>query len=63
MTTMSDAENSPLDLTGLDFGPAWAKDKKPTRDYSKEVGPRESRDRRGKGAPRDGGGPGGDPPG
>lgn len=57
---MSDADNAPLDLTGLDFGPAWAKDKKPARDYSKEVGPREGRDRRGKGPRRsDGGGGGG----
>lgn len=53
---MSDAEKSPLDLTGLDFGPAWAKDKTPARDYSKEVGPRENRDRRGKGPRREGGG-------
>lgn len=53
---MSDAEKSPLDLTGLDFGPSWAKDKTPARDYSKEVGPRENRDRRGKGPRREGGG-------
>ncbi|WP_411845857.1 hypothetical protein AAFN60_20020 [Roseibacillus persicicus] len=56
---MSDAEKSPLDLTGLDFGPAWAKDKTPARDYSKEVGPREGRDRRGSGPRRSGGGGGG----
>ena len=46
---MSEADKSPLDLTGLDFGPAWAKDKSPARDFSKEVGPREGKDRRGKG--------------
>ncbi len=53
---MSDSNDSPLDLSGLDFGPSWAKDKTPARDYSKEVGPRESRDRRGKGPRREGGG-------
>lgn len=52
---MSDSKDGPLDLSGLDFGPAWAKDKTPARDYSKEVGPRESRDRRGKGNRREGG--------
>lgn len=52
---MSAEDKSPLDLTGLDFGPAWAKDEKPIRDYSKEVGPREGRDRRGGGPRRDGG--------
>lgn len=48
---MSDAEkpkSSPtLDLSGLDFGPSWAKSDAPSRDYSKEVGPRENRDKRG----------------
>lgn len=53
---MSKEEKPPLDLSGLDFGPAWAKDKAPGRDYSKEVGPREGRDSRGRGPRREGGG-------
>jgi len=52
---MSNTDDSPLDLTGLDFGPAWAKDEKPIRDYSKEVGPRKG----GRGDNRRGGGGGG----
>ena len=42
---MSAAEDSPLDLTGLDFGPAWAKKDTPARDYTKEVGPRDRREK------------------
>ena len=46
----NDSDSSPLDLSGLDFGPAWAKKTTPAKDYSKEVGPREKRgDRRGSG--------------
>lgn len=57
---MSEAEkpkSAPnLDLSGLDFGPSWAKSDAPARDYSKEVGPRENRGRRdqkGRGPRRD----------
>lgn len=50
---MSDAEkpkSTPsLDLSGLDFGPSWAKNDAPKRDYSKEVGPRDRQVSRGKG--------------
>jgi hypothetical protein len=50
---MNEEEKPNLDLSGLDFGPAWAKNDAPARDYSKETGPRKGRDSRGGGPRRD----------
>ncbi|MEM9080770.1 MAG: hypothetical protein AAGC74_08785 [Verrucomicrobiota bacterium] len=55
MSNQETGNEPALDLTGLDFGPSWAKSDAPARDYSKDVGPRDNRPpRRGKGPRRDG---------